>query len=106
MQMSYIQMLQMFLGMHVLSNWWRAENFRDVLFPGIQDTMHVTQETDQNYGKFKSLLHKHIQQLLNELYWKYKEKQYNQQESEICYDCLAQPTLNNSHYSLFWVGAW
>jgi hypothetical protein len=88
-----------------LSRAWWGREFYGCIFHGIQDTTHVTQETDQNYGKFKSLLHQHIQQLLNELYWKYKEKQYNQQELEI-YDCLAQPTLNNSHYSLFWVGAW
>jgi hypothetical protein len=28
------------------------------LFPGVQNTMHVTQETDRNYGQFKSLLKK------------------------------------------------
>jgi hypothetical protein len=27
---------------------------RCYLFPGVQNTMHITQETDQNYGKFKS----------------------------------------------------
>jgi hypothetical protein len=26
------------------------------LFPGVQNTTHVTQETDQNYSEFKSLL--------------------------------------------------
>ena len=26
------------------------------LFPGVQNTMHITQETDHNYGEFKSQL--------------------------------------------------
>jgi hypothetical protein len=37
------------------------------LFPGVQNTTHVSQETDQNYGLFKSLLRKYIQVLMNEL---------------------------------------
>jgi hypothetical protein len=37
------------------------------LFPGVQHTTHVTQETDQNYGLFKSMLRKYIQVLMNEL---------------------------------------
>jgi len=44
------------------------------LFPGVQNTTQITQETDQNYGEFKSLLRKHIQQLLNELYAKYNKQ--------------------------------
>jgi hypothetical protein len=38
------------------------------LFPGVQNTTHITQELDQNHGQFKTLLRKYIQQLLNELY--------------------------------------
>jgi hypothetical protein len=33
------------------------------LFPGVQNTTHVTQETDQNYGLFKSQLRQNIQTL-------------------------------------------
>ncbi len=47
---------------------WLGRDFFGCIFPGIQDTTHVTQETYQNYGKFKSFLHQHNQQLLNELY--------------------------------------
>jgi hypothetical protein len=34
------------------------------LFPGMLNTMHVTQETDQNYGLFKSQLRKNLQTLM------------------------------------------
>jgi hypothetical protein len=33
------------------------------LFPGVQNTTHVTQETDQNYGLFKSKLCKNLEML-------------------------------------------
>ena len=41
------------------------------VFPGVQNTTHITQETDQNYGQFKSLLRKHIHLLLNKQYAQY-----------------------------------
>jgi hypothetical protein len=37
------------------------------LFPCVQNTTHVSQEADQNYGHFKSLLRKYVQVLMNEL---------------------------------------
>ena len=73
------------------------------LFPGVQNTTHVTQETDQNYGEFKSLLRKHIQQLLNELYAKYREKLQEQQIAGSNAP-LAAPTLNRSHYGVLLSG--
>ncbi len=33
------------------------------LFPGVQNTTHITQETDQYYGLFKSKLHKNLETL-------------------------------------------
>ncbi len=45
------------------------------LFSGVQNTTHITQETDQNYGEFETLLRKHIQQLLNDMFAKYREQQ-------------------------------
>jgi hypothetical protein len=41
------------------------------VFPGVQNTKHIKQETDQNYGQFKSLLRKHIHLLLNKQYAQY-----------------------------------
>ncbi len=43
----------------------------------MQNTTHVTQETDQNqnYGLFKSLLHKNTQQSIDEAVSKYNEQQ-------------------------------
>jgi hypothetical protein len=69
------------------------------LFPGVQNTTHITQETDQNYGQFKTLLQKYIQQLLNELYAKYRE-QVQQQNLAVSNAPLAAPTLNRSHYGV------
>ncbi len=63
------------------------------LFPGVQNTMHITQETDQNYGQFKSLLRKHIQLLLNEQYAEYKHYQQENLPSD-------PPNLNQSHYGI------
>ncbi len=51
------------------------------------------QETDQNYGQFKSLLRKYIQLLLNEQYAQYKRCQ---QENLPC----KPPNLNRSHYGI------
>ncbi|MGH7955005.1 MAG: hypothetical protein ACREOZ_03505, partial [Gloeomargaritales cyanobacterium] len=36
------------------------------LFPGVQNTTHITQETDQNYGEFKSIIRLNTQIILNE----------------------------------------
>ena len=37
------------------------------LFPGVQNTTHVSQETDMNYGLFKSLLCQYRQVLMNDI---------------------------------------
>jgi hypothetical protein len=65
------------------------------LFPGVQNMTHITQETDQNYGEFITLLRKYIQQLLNELYAKYHEQVQQQNNAP-----LAAPTLNQSLYGV------
>ncbi len=52
------------------------------LFPGVQNTIHVMQETGQNYGVFKSLLRKHIQELLNEMFAKYRDQQKKRVKKE------------------------
>ncbi len=36
------------------------------LFPSVQNTTHVMQEMDQNYGLSKSLLWQYVQVLMNE----------------------------------------
>ncbi len=51
------------------------------LFPGIQNTTHIMQETDQNNGEIKSLLCKHIQQLLNDMFAKYREQQNQERQA-------------------------
>jgi hypothetical protein len=43
-------------------------------FECLQNTTHVSQETDQNYGLFKSLLRQYVQVLMNEAY---KDAQVN-----------------------------
>jgi hypothetical protein len=50
------------------------------LFPGVQNTTQITQETDQNYGLFKSMLRQYIQVLLNEQYAEFKIRQQQLQE--------------------------
>jgi hypothetical protein len=74
------------------------------LFPGVQNTTQITQETDQNYGEFKSLLRKHIQQLLNELFAKYNEQRQDQDGNTGNNIPSAPPTLNRSHYGLLLSG--
>mmetsp|Transcript_23022 Transcript_23022/g.32975 ORF Transcript_23022/g.32975 Transcript_23022/m.32975 type:complete len:238 (-) Transcript_23022:368-1081(-) len=44
------------------------------LFPGVQNKMHVTQETDQNYGLFKSGLRKNIKKLTGWVLAQYKKE--------------------------------
>jgi hypothetical protein len=73
------------------------------LFPGVQNTTQITQETDQNYGEFKSLLRKHIQQLMNEMYFKYHQQLQEQQNTGVNVPS-APPSLNRSHYGLLLSG--
>jgi hypothetical protein len=53
------------------------------------------QETDQNYDEFKSLLRKHIQILLNDMFPKYREQQ--NQVRQVGEALPSIPTLNLSH---------
>lgn len=73
------------------------------LFPGVLNTMQITQEIDQNYGEFTSLLRRFIQQLLNEMFAKYHEQMYEQQSRGINAPS-APSTLNRSHYGLLLSG--
>jgi hypothetical protein len=45
------------------------------LFPGVQNTTHVTQETDQNYGLFKSDIRHNIHILTSDLVTDYNHRQ-------------------------------
>jgi hypothetical protein len=45
------------------------------LFPGVQNTTHVTQETDQNYGLFMSDIRRNIQILTSDLVTDYNHQQ-------------------------------
>jgi hypothetical protein len=45
------------------------------LFPGVQNTTHVTQETDQNYGLFKSDVRRNIHVLTSDLVTDFHRRQ-------------------------------
>ncbi len=49
------------------------------LLPGVQNRTQIKQEADRNYSEFKSLLQKHKQQLINEMYSKYHQQLKEQQ---------------------------
>ncbi len=69
------------------------------LFNSVQNTTHVTQETDQNYGLFKSLLRKNTQQLINEAVSKYNEQQQLHHTDPSTYPPPKKlPSLDASHY--------
>jgi len=70
------------------------------LFPGVQNTTHVTQETDRNYGQFKSLLRKYLQQLMNDVHANYKRQQQarEQQENQENLPPLELPKLTQKMY--------
>ena len=55
------------------------------LFPGVQNTTHITQETDQNYGEFKSKLWQYAQVLLNDLIHEHRQMQtaHNNQQQQL-----------------------
>jgi hypothetical protein len=42
------------------------------LFPRVQNTTHVKHKTERNYGQFKSLFRKFMQQLTNTLHANYR----------------------------------
>jgi hypothetical protein len=48
----------------------------------VQNTTHITQETNQNYGLFKSVLRKYLQQIINDLHADYRKRQREQQERQ------------------------
>ena len=54
------------------------------LFPGIQNTTHATQETDQNYGEFKSQIRAIIRQLLQEKITNQRTRESTHAPKSIC----------------------
>ncbi len=78
------------------------KTFPSYLFPGAQNATHIMQETDQNYGDFKSLLRKHIQQLLNVMFDKYRELQNQERQGGEALPSIS--TLNCSRYEILLSG--
>jgi hypothetical protein len=77
----------------------------------VQNTTQITQETDQNYGLFKSLLRQYVQVLLNEQYAEFKRRQQRLQEQlrirqeqgnndPMDLPRVEHPNLNRSHYGI------
>jgi hypothetical protein len=75
------------------------------LFPGVQNTTHVTQETDQSYGLFKSQLRQNIQTLMsfnNATY--HHQRQLHDAFPDLHALPPALPSLNRSHYGMLLSG--
>jgi hypothetical protein len=68
-----------------------------MVYPCLQNTTHVTQETNVSYGQFKSLLCQYTQVLLNEL----PAEKVKQMEEGID---KPMPCLNRSHYGILLSG--
>ena len=69
------------------------------LFPGVQNTTHVSQETDRNYGLFKSLIRAIIRMLLTENISKHRllqeENNSNKTGSVMCLNRSDLPVIIN-----------
>jgi hypothetical protein len=75
------------------------------LFNSVQNTTHVSQETDQNYGLFKSILRKYTQQLINEEISKFNEQQRLHDMDPSTYQKPKKlPQLDPSHYGIILSG--
>jgi hypothetical protein len=71
------------------------------LFPGVQNTTHVTQETDQNYGLFKSQLWRNIQLLMSfNTVTYHHQQQLHEAFPDLHPSPPALPSLNRSHYGI------
>jgi hypothetical protein len=75
------------------------------LFPGVQNTTQVTQETDQNYGQFKSDLRSNIAALTADLVPEYSRQLAHHQSDPIkCRDPSKMPQLGREQYGLILSG--
>lgn len=74
------------------------------LFPGVQNTTHVTQETDQNYGLFKSQLRKNIQTLMAFQQNAFIQQQQLHEHLPDEHPSPSLPSLNRSHYGILLSG--
>jgi hypothetical protein len=75
------------------------------LFPGVQNTTHVTKETDQNYGLFKSHLRQNIQTLMsyhNTTY--HHQRQLHESFPHLHPTPPSLPSLKRSHYGILLSG--
>jgi hypothetical protein len=75
------------------------------LFPGVQNTTQVTQETYQNYGQFKSDVRYNISALTTDLVRKYSRRLTHHQADPInCRAPSKMPQLGREHYGLILSG--
>jgi len=64
------------------------------LFPGVQNTTQISQETDQNYGLFKSMTRLNTEIILFLLIAIHRKREEESKENKT----FPAPTLNRSHY--------
>jgi hypothetical protein len=75
------------------------------LFPGVQNTTQVTQETDQNYGQFKYDVRSNIAALTADLVREYSRQLDHHQADPInCRAPSKMPQLGREHYGLILSG--
>jgi hypothetical protein len=74
------------------------------LFSGVQNTTHVTQETDQNYSLFKSQLRKNIQTLMAFQQNAFMQQQKLHEHLPVEHPSPSLPSLNRSHYRILLSG--
>jgi hypothetical protein len=75
------------------------------LFPGVQNTTQVTQETDQSYGQFKSDVISNIAALTTDLVREYSRHLTHHQADPInCRAPSKMPQLGREHYGLILSG--
>jgi hypothetical protein len=75
------------------------------LFPGVQNTTQVTQETDQNYGQFKSDVRSNIVALTADLGRGYSRHLAHHQADPLnCHATSKMPQLGREHYGIILSG--
>jgi hypothetical protein len=75
------------------------------LFPGVQNTTQVTQETDQNYGQFKSDVRSNIAALTADLVREYsRQLAHHQADPTNCRAPSKMPQLGREHYGIILSG--
>ena len=68
------------------------------LFPGVQNTTHVTQETNQNYGLFKSKLRKNLETLTSWQAADYRCKLAMHEANPVLHPNPPMPSLSREDY--------